>query len=142
MIAMVGFGATAAALADDLKDKVKVEVQTAERHAGMEPGTYVCAAGHLHVKGSVENLGDVAVGQVKVAGKVFDANGKLVGTATGSTKESVLNPNDKANVDLEFLTVTGAAIEQVKKEQLAVIAVTPGAVTAGLDRQVRPSDFP
>jgi len=125
MIAIVTFGATAAALADDLKDKVKVEVQTAEKHAGMEPGTYVCAAGHLHVKGSVQNLADVAVGQVKVAGKVFDANGKLLGTATSSTKQSVLNPNDKASVDLEFLTVTGPAIEQVKKEELAVIAVAP-----------------
>jgi hypothetical protein len=125
MIAILTFGATAAALADDLKNKVRVEVQTAERHQGMEPGTYVCAAGHLHVKGSVQNLADVAVGQVKVAGKVFDANGKLLGTATSSTRQPVLNPKDKANVDLEFLTVTGPAIEQVKKEELAVIAVAP-----------------
>jgi len=125
MIAIVTLGATASALADDLKDKVRVEIQTAEEHQGMEPGTYVCAAGHLHVKGSVQNLADVAVGQVKVAGKVFDANGKLLGTATSSTRQPVINPNDKASVDLEFLTVTGPAIEQVKKEELAVTAVAP-----------------
>jgi hypothetical protein len=54
---------------------------------------------------------------------VFDADGKLLGTATASTKQSVLNPNDKAEVNLEFLTVTGPLIKQVKNQDLAVVAV-------------------
>jgi hypothetical protein len=65
------------------------------------------------------------VGPVKVAGKVFDADGKLLGTATASTKRLVLNPNDKAEVNLEFLTVTGPLIKQVKNQDLAVVAVEP-----------------
>jgi hypothetical protein len=56
---------------------------------------------------------------------VFDADGKLNGTATASTKASVLNPNDKAEIKLEFLTVTGPLIKQVKKQELDVVAVGP-----------------
>jgi hypothetical protein len=37
----------------------------------------------------------------------------------------VLNPNEKADVDLEFLTVTGPLIKQVKNQELAVVAVGP-----------------
>src|SRR5215475_12991430 len=96
-----------AALAHDVKDDVKVEVKSTEVHEGMAPGTFVCAEGHLHIRGSVQNLADQPVGQVKVAGTVFDADGKVLGTATGSTKQPVLNPKDKADVNLEFLTVTG-----------------------------------
>jgi hypothetical protein len=99
-------GGTASALAGDLQDQIRVEIQTAELQHEMKPGTYVCDAGHLHIKGTVQNLADVPVGQVKVAGKVFDADGKLLGTATASTKRPTLNPNDKADVNLEFLTVT------------------------------------
>src|SRR5947199_17889 len=83
----------AAALAGELKDQVKIEIESAGAHAGMEPGMYVCAEGHLHIKGTVQNLADVPVGPIKVAGKVFDADGKLLGTATASTKRPVLNPN-------------------------------------------------
>jgi hypothetical protein len=89
----------------------------------MAPGTYVCAAGHLHVKGSVQNLASVPVGQVKVAGKALDADGKVIGTATASTKQPVLNPNDKATVDLEFLSVTGPLLDRVKSQELAVVEV-------------------
>jgi len=114
-----------AALAADLKDEVKVEIGSAGAHSDMTPGTYVCAAGHFHVKGTVQNLAAEPVGPVKVAGKVFDAEGKVIGTATATTKRPVLNPKDKADVDLEFLTVTGPLIKQVKNQELSVVAVGP-----------------
>ena len=116
---------TAVAGAGDLKDEVKVEVQSTEMHSGMAPGTYVCAAGHLHVKGTVQNLAAVPVGQVKVSGKALDAEGKVLGTAAASTKQPVLNPNDKTTVDLEFLSVTGPLLDKVKSQELAVVAVAP-----------------
>ncbi len=114
-----------AALAAERKDEVKVEIGTAGAHADMAPGTYVCAAGHFHVKATVQNLAAEPVGPVKVAGKVFDAEGKVIGTATATTKRPVLNPKDKADVDLEFLTVTGPLIKQVKNQELSVVAVAP-----------------
>ena len=123
VVALMMLGGGGVALASDLKDEVKIEIESTEVHSGMEPGMYVCAAGHLHIKGTVQNLTSVPVGPVKVAGKVFDADGKLLGTATASTKRSVLNPNDKAEVNLEFLTVTGPLIKQVKNQELAVVAV-------------------
>jgi len=108
-----------------LKKEVTVEIQSAASHADMAPGMYVCAEGHLHIKGTVQNLTEAPVGPIKVAGKVFDANGKVLGTATASTKRPVLNPNDTADVNLEFLTVTGPLIKQVKNQTLEVIAVAP-----------------
>src|SRR3989304_2452429 len=69
---------------------------------------YVCALNHLHIKGTVENLAGVSLGQIKVAGKAFDADGKLLGTATFSTKQTTLGPGEKAEINLEFLTVMGA----------------------------------
>src|SRR6202171_1570455 len=107
IVAIVMLGGVDAALAGDLTDEVKIEIESTAVHQGMEPGMYVCAAGHLHVKGTVQNLAAVPVGPIKVAGKVFDADGKLLGTATASTRRPVLNPNDKADINLEFLTVTG-----------------------------------
>ena len=111
--------------AAELKKEVRVEIQSAGLHADMAPGTYVCAEGHLHIKGTVQNLTKVPVGPVKVAGKVFDADGKILGTATASTRRAVLNPNDTADVDLEFLKVTGPLIKQVKNQSLEVVAVAP-----------------
>jgi hypothetical protein len=61
------------------------------------------------------------MGQVKVAGKAFDVDGKLLGTATASTKQSALAPNQKAEINLEFLTVTGPQIQQVKRHELTVV---------------------
>jgi hypothetical protein len=118
---MLGGGGVA--LAGDLKDEVKIEIESTEVHSGMEPGMYVCAAGHLHLKGTVQNLSGVPMGPIKVTGKVFDADGKVLGTATTSTKRLVLNPNDKSEINLEFLTVTGPLIKQVKNQELAVVAV-------------------
>ena len=125
IVAMMMLGGVEMALATDLKDQVKIEIQSAELHQGMDPGMYICAAGHLHIKGTVQNLADVPVGPIKVAGKVFDADGKLLGTATASTKQPVLNPNNKADINLEFLTVTGPLVKQVKNQELAVVAVGP-----------------
>ena len=43
--------------------------------------------------------------------------------ATASTKRPVLNPNDTADVNLEFVKVTGPLIKQVKNQTLEVVAV-------------------
>src|SRR2546422_11545363 len=71
IVAIVMLGGLDAALARDLKDEVKIEIESTEVHPGMEPGMYVCAAGHLHIKGTVQNLAGVPVGLIKVVGKVF-----------------------------------------------------------------------
>lgn len=104
----------------DLKDKVKVEVSSVGLHPGMDPGLYVCASGHLHIKGTVQNLAEVPLRQVKVTGRAFDGAGKLLGTATTTTKTDKLAPGQKSEINLEFLTVTGPAIEQVKRHELSV----------------------
>jgi hypothetical protein len=123
VVALMMLGGGGVALAGDLKDEVKMEIESTEVHSGMEPGMYVCAAGHLHLKGTVQNLSGVPMGPIKVTGRVFDADGKVLGTATASTKRLVLNPNEKAEINLEFLTVTGPLIKQVKNQELAVVAV-------------------
>ena len=125
IVASAMFWAVGTSSAAGLADEVKVEMDSSAVHPGMEAGNYICGAGHLHIKGTVQNLSATAVGPVKVAGTVFDADGKVLGTATASTRQAVLNPNDKASVDLEFLKVTGPLIKQVKKEELSVVAVAP-----------------
>jgi ABC-type uncharacterized transport system substrate-binding protein len=107
--------------ASDLKDKVKVEIESVGLHPGMDPGMYVCASGHLHIKGTVQNLANVSLGQVKVAGRAFDGDGKLLGTATTTTKSEKVAPGEKAEINLEFLTVTGPAIRQVKRHEVTVV---------------------
>ena len=123
IVGLMALGATIAAGAAEPNTQVKVEIQSVGLHADMAPGTYVCAEGHFHIKGTVQNLTAMPVGPVTVAGKVFDADGKLLGTASASTKRPVLNPNDTADVNLEFLTVTGALIKQVKNQTIEVVAV-------------------
>ena len=125
IVALVILGGISAALAADLKDKVKVEIQSVGLHPGMDPGMYVCAAGHLHIKGTVENLAGVPLGQIKVAGMAFDSDGKLLGTATSSTKQATLGPGEKAEINVEFLTITGPKIQQVKKHEVAVVEAPP-----------------
>lgn len=125
IVAAIALGSIVPAGAGDLNSEVKVQIQSTGLHADMAPGMYVCAEGHLHIKGTVQNLAAVPVGPIKVAGKVFDADGKVLGTATASTKRAVLNPNDTADVNLEFLTVTGPLIKQVKNQSLEVVAVAP-----------------
>ena len=114
-------GGLSPAMAADMKDRVKVEIESVGLHPGMDPGLYVCALGHLHIKGTVQNLSDVTLGQVKVAGKAFDAAGKLLGTATSTTKQAVLGPTQKAEFNLEFLSVVGPKVNEVKKHEEVVV---------------------
>lgn len=107
--------------AADLADKVTVEIDSAGLQAGMQAGTYLCAAGHLHIKGIVQNFNDTTVKSVKVKADVFDADGKLLGTATGSTRGKPLAPYAKTEVHVEFLNVTGEAVDRVKRKQIAVV---------------------
>ncbi len=125
IVGLVALGGFSPALATDLKDKVKVEIESVGLHPGMDPGMYVCASGHLHIKGTVQNLADVVLGQIKVAGKAFGPDDKLLGTATSSTKQATLAPNEKAEINLEFLTVTGPLIRQVKRHEVAVVEAPP-----------------
>ncbi len=121
VIALLISAGSFVSLAADMKDKVKVEVDTVGLHPGMDPGMYICASNHLHIKGTVQNLTDRTLGRIKVAGNAFAADGKLLGTATFSTKQATLDPGKKAEINVEFLTVTGPLIEQVKKHELTVI---------------------
>jgi hypothetical protein len=114
-------GGVTGVLAANLAEKVRVEIEGAPHQPGMEPGTYVCAAGHLHVKGTVQNLADVALGRIKVAGKALDSEGKVLGTATASTAQPTLDPGAKTEFDLEFVTVTGPRIQQVKRREIRVV---------------------
>lgn len=120
-VALVIVGVSGHALAADLKDKVKVAIESVGVHPGMDPGMYVCALGHLHIKGTVENLAGVALGKIKLAGRAFDADGKLLGTATSFAKQSTLGPGEKAEINLEFLTVMGPRIQAVKKHEVTVV---------------------
>ncbi len=102
-----------------------MEIDSVGLHPGMEPGMYVCAAGHLHIKGTVQNLADVPLGKIKVSGKAFDASGNLLGIANSSTKLPLLKPGDKAEINLEFLTVTGELIKQAKRHEVIVSEASP-----------------
>jgi hypothetical protein len=124
---VVTLGATEATDADDLKTKVKVEKSYAGLHPGLDPGLYVCAGGHLHVKGVIQNLADVTLASVKLEGRAYDAKGTLLGTAIPAKKAPPLvslKPGEKREFDLEFLTVTGPKIEQAKRQEIVVIEAT------------------
>jgi len=120
IVAVAGTLIVSQVAAKDLKDKVKVEIESVGLHPGMDPGMYVCASGHLHIKGTVQNLADVPLRQVKVTGRAFDGAGKLLGTATTTTKTDKVAPGQKSEINLEFLTVTGPAIDQVKRHEVSV----------------------
>ncbi len=121
VIALLTLGGLGTALAADMKDKVKVEVENVSLQPGMDPGTYVCPLGHLHVKGTAENLAGVALGPIKVAGRAFGADGALLGTATASTRPATLRSGEKGEIDLEFPTVTGPRLREVKRHEVTVI---------------------
>ena len=113
--------------AEDLKTKVKVEKSYVGLHPGLDPGLYVCAGGHLHVKGVVQNLADVTLKLVTLEGRAYDAQGNLLGTASPAKKSrplAALKPGEKREFDLEFLTVTGPKIEQAKRQDIVVTEVT------------------
>lgn len=85
-------------------------------HPGLDPGLYVCAGGHLHVKGVVQNLADVTLASVRLEGRAYDTQGNLLGTASPARTSPALvslNPGEKREFDLEFLTVTGSKIGRV-----------------------------
>lgn len=119
--AVVTLGTLSPAWAANMKDKVAVEIENVRFHADMDPGTYMCALKHLHIRAVLENRANVPLGRIKVAGKVFDGGGALLGTATASTRQSILVPAEKAGVDLEFLTVIGEMIEEVKRHEIGVV---------------------
>ena len=119
--ALVIIGAFAPAQAANLKDQVKVEIDSMGLHPGLAPGMYVCASSHLHIKASVANLASLALGKIKVAGEAYGPDRALLGKATALTKKPVLLPGEKAEVNLEFLTITGPTIEQVTGAELTVI---------------------
>ncbi|HEX2225857.1 MAG TPA: hypothetical protein VHM64_01870 [Candidatus Binatia bacterium] len=118
---LLTLGVSAAAFAADMRDNVKVEVQSIGLHPGMDPGMYVCASDHLHIKGTVHNLAKVTLGKIKVAGKAFGADDKLLGEATFSPPQAILKPGEKAEINLEFLTITGPLIQKVKRHELIVV---------------------
>ena len=61
--AVVALGVLSPAWAVNLKDKVDVEIESMQFHSGIDPGTYMCAAQHLHVRAVVENRADVRLGR-------------------------------------------------------------------------------
>ncbi len=119
--ALLVFAGVGTAPAAGLVDKVKVQLDGAVHQPGMRPGTYVCSAGHLHVRGTVQNQATVTLGPIKLAGKALDAQGKVLGAATGTPEEPTLKPGQTADFDLEFVTVTGSLIKQVKKHEVSVV---------------------
>ena len=106
-----------------LKDQVKLQVLSVGLTPGMPPGFYICAEGHLHIRATVENRSSVPLGKITVLGKVYDEAGQLLGTATASTKIARLAQNEKTEVNLEFLKVTGTKIQQVKRDEETVTEV-------------------
>jgi hypothetical protein len=111
---------SAAALGQNLTERVRFEIDSVGLHPGMEPGMYVCAGGHLHIKGTVQNLTATPLGNVKVGAKAFDAQGNLLGTATASTKKAI-TPGERGEIDIEFLTVTGGMLDKVKRHEVTVL---------------------
>lgn len=71
---------------------MRVETLRVGLHPGLDPGTCVCAGGHLHSKATVQNLAGVALGKVRVTGKAFGAGDELLGTATAAVKQATLAP--------------------------------------------------
>lgn len=121
LVIVLVIGLAGGTLAADRRDQVKIEVSSVGLHPGMEPGLYVCALNHLHIKGTVQNLSDVALGRIKVEGRALDGTGKLLGTATAVTRQAPLAPGEKAEINVEFLTVTGPLIQQVRRHELSVL---------------------
>lgn len=124
----VAVGSVEAGHASDLKSQVKVERSYAGLHPGVDPGLYVCAGSHLHVKGTVQNLSNVTLASVTIEGKAYDSAGTLLGTARPAKKSPPLvslKPGEKREFDLEFLTVTGPKVQEAKRQEIVVVEVTP-----------------
>jgi len=124
IVALGIFGVVSAVLAADLKEKVKVEILSAGFHPGMDPGLYVCAGGHLHVKGTVQNQTGVILASIKLEGKAYDAEGKFLGMASPWRKAPLLvslKPDEKREFDMEFLAITGPEVQRAKRQEIVVI---------------------
>lgn len=106
-----------------LEEQLTVRIDQVGLHPGMPPGMYVCAGGHLHIQATVHNQAQVPVNRITVAGTAFDAAGTPLGTATASPQPAVVAPDGTAQVDLEFLSVTGPLIQRAVRHELAVIEV-------------------
>lgn len=115
-----GIGIVSADEASLLKDQVKLQVITVGPDREMPPGFFICGEGHLHILATVENRSTAPLGKITVAGKVYDEAGLLLGTATASTTIARLAPNERAEVNLEFLRVTGTKVQEVKRDELTV----------------------
>jgi len=128
IISLVIFGGVTSAPAADPKDNVKVEILNTDLHPGMDPGLYVCAGSHLHIKGTVRNVTQKTLVSIKLEGKAYDAKGKLVGTAYPRKLKPLrlvpLKPSEKAEFDLEFRTITGEGIRMAEKQEIVVIEAT------------------
>ena len=120
-LVLFGSESGSAAGATQYKDTVKLQVLSVGLQPGMPPGFYICAQGHLHIRATVQNTGSVQLDGIKVVGKVFDAGGALLGTATAVAKPGQIAPNGTSEVNLEFLTVTGPKIDQVRNHEETVV---------------------
>lgn len=120
LVLLLGLAAGQPAAAD-VRDQVKVTVDSVGLHPGMDPGMYVCASGHLHIRGTVENTSRAVLGRVTVAGRAWGSDDRLLGEATGTTRPETLRPGEKAPVDLEFLTVGGPLVRGVKRYEVRVV---------------------
>ena len=58
---------------------------------------------------------------MKVSARAFDADGKLLGTAATMTKGEKIGPREKSEINVEFLNVTGPAIQRVKRHEITVV---------------------
>jgi hypothetical protein len=108
------------ALAEDMKDKVKYETDYVGLHPGVDPGMYVCGPGHVHIRGKVQNLSGGSLHRIKVEAKAYDAQGNLMGSAADATKADIILNNEKAEIDLEFRSIPGSKIKEVKKYDVVV----------------------
>ena len=122
VVALVCAGLSpASAQSTQLKDKLKLQVLSVGLDPDLPKGFFICGEGHLHIRATVQNRSSAPIGKVTVAGKVFDAEGALLGEANGTTQLPRLLPYETTEVNLEFLKVTGPKIEQVKRHEETIV---------------------
>ncbi|MFQ5946748.1 MAG: FxLYD domain-containing protein [Anaerolineae bacterium] len=118
-------GVAAETPAGNPANKLKVEILNKGLHPGLDPGLYVCAADHLHIRGTVQNLTKETLVSVKLEGRAYDGDGKLVAKAYPRKLKPLplapLKPGQKAEFDLEYRQLVGDKIHQVKKQDVVVI---------------------
>ena len=78
-------------MAADLNDQIKLQTVIVGLHPGMDPGLYICANDHLHIKGIVTTH-PKSYRQGKGSEKTSGADGKLFGTATFSGGRTQTDP--------------------------------------------------